>query len=462
MQSDNVINVSIKEFLWSLLEQWKLMLLVGLAFAVIFPLILVQKDKKAAAERAASEAQYAGLSRDEILNKLDDSSRQAVLTAAYQANVISNMDDYNANTLLAHINLNNAKTLHIKWIITGSENASGITSAYDAILHDSVTVDSIRNGLGTDYSDVKEVYIRELVTTVTADNALDVFVLIPQGADDEGLRNAVEGNVASVYDSFASSLGDHNMVLVENEIIYTNNLELTEQILERNNALQLLRETYEANLLTFSDLQLNVLNSLISGAEDNAAVTGSAVSITPAFTKGRLVIGFIIGIVIYVFASLMYVLFNSKLQSGDHLNKSYGIRLLGKNSQYGYKGIKKLAHSKIFYNLHNKRYQGDTTVDSISESIVQSCKHNNLSRIVLISVGSKDDKRVKQFAEKLEKENLISVKLISGEVADKDLENIEAAVFCVEKDVTDHKDIAKVYELCNCYNCPVIGGICLV
>ena len=49
MQSDNVINVSIKEFLWSLLEQWKLMLLVGLAFAVIFPLILVQKDKKAAA-----------------------------------------------------------------------------------------------------------------------------------------------------------------------------------------------------------------------------------------------------------------------------------------------------------------------------------------------------------------------------------------------------------------------------
>ena len=44
MQSDNVINVSIKEFLWSLLEQWKLMLLVGLAFAFIFPVLLSQKD----------------------------------------------------------------------------------------------------------------------------------------------------------------------------------------------------------------------------------------------------------------------------------------------------------------------------------------------------------------------------------------------------------------------------------
>ena len=95
MQSDNVINVSIKEFLWSLLEQWKLMLLVGLAFAFIFPVLLSQKDKKADQERAASEAQYAGLSRDEILNKLDDSSRQAVLTAAYQANVFNKVGLFN-------------------------------------------------------------------------------------------------------------------------------------------------------------------------------------------------------------------------------------------------------------------------------------------------------------------------------------------------------------------------------
>ena len=462
MQSDNVINVSIKEFLWSLLEQWKLMLLVGLAFAFIFPVLLSQKDKKADQERAASEAQYAGLSRDEILNKLDDSSRQAVLTAAYQANVISNMDDYNANTLLAHINLNNAKTLHIQWVITGSENASGLTSAYVAVLHDSVTVDSIREALGSNYLNVKEVYIRELVTTVADSNSIDVFVLIPQGANEEAIKNAIEGNVNYVRDSFAASLGDHNLVLVEDEIIFTNNLELTEQILERNNALQLLRETYEANLLTFSDLQLNVLNSLISGGEDNVSAPAE-ISTGPVFTKGRLVIGLIIGIVIYVFASLMYVLFNSKLQSGEHLNKSYGIRLLGKNSRYSYKGIKILAHSKIFYNLHNKRYQGDKTVDSITASIVQNCKYNEFGKIALVSVGNiKDDKRVEQFAEKLEKENSISVQLLSGVIADKDLENIDAVVFCVEKDVTDHKDIARVCELCKCYNCPVIGGICLV
>ena len=82
MQSDNIINISIKEFFWSVLEQWKPVLLVGLAFAVVFPLILSLKDKKDASDRAAAQAQYAGLSRYELLDKLDEDSRHDVLTAA--------------------------------------------------------------------------------------------------------------------------------------------------------------------------------------------------------------------------------------------------------------------------------------------------------------------------------------------------------------------------------------------
>ena len=463
MQSDNVINVSIKEFLWSLLEQWKLLLLVGLAFAFLFPFVMFQKDKKAASERAASEAQYAGLSREEILNKLDDSSREAVLTAAYQANVISNLDDYNANTLMAHINLNNAETVHMKWVITGTDKTSELTTAYAAVLGDADTVKAVREALGPDYSGVKDVYISELVNAVAEDNSIDVFVFVPQGADDEALRSAVSDRIGASADSLGTALGDHSMVLIEDQTVFTNNLEMTEQILQRNNALQLLRETYEANLLTFSDLQLSVLNSLISGSEATAVVSSGEIPLSSAFTKGRLVIGCVIGIFIYVFASLMYVLFNSKLQSGDHLTKSYGIRLLGKNSRYGYKGIRILAHSKVFYNLHNKRYQGDDTVDSITASIIQSCRHNEIKKLAVVAVGGiRDEKRIKQFADKLKKDNSISVQLLKGAVADKDLENIDAAVFCVEKGVTSHKEISRVYELCKCYDCPVIGGICLV
>ena len=463
MQSDNVINVSIKEFLWSLLEQWKLLLLVGLAFAFLFPFVMFQKDKKDASERAASEAQYAGLSREEILNRLDDSSREAVLTAAYQANVIRNLDDYNANTLLAHINLNNAETVHLKWVISGTDKAAELTSAYATALSDADTVKAVRDALGSDYSDVKDVYIIELVNTVAEDNSIDVFVFVPKGADDEALRSAVSGRIDSSRNSLGAVLGDHGIDLIVDQTIFTTNMDMTEQILERNNALQLLRETYEASLLTFSDLQLSVLNSLISGSEATAVVSSADIPLSSSFTKGRLVIGFVIGIFLYVFASMMYVLFNSKLQSGDHLTKSYGIRLLGKNSRYGYKGIKILAHSKVFYNLHNKRYQGDKTVDSITASIVQSCRHNEIKKVAVVALGGiTDEKRVKQFADKLKKDNSISVQILKGDIADKDLENIDAAVFCVEKDVTSHKEISRVCELCNCYDCPIIGGICLV
>ena len=148
MQSDNVINISIKEFFWSVLEQWKPVLLAGLAFAVVFPLVLSLKDQKDASDRAAAQAQYAGLSRNELLDKLDDSSRHDVLAAAYQAGIISSLDNYNANSLLSHIDINNAKTLHMSWTVTDSDMSSDLASAYCALLSDSATVDAVRNGLG--------------------------------------------------------------------------------------------------------------------------------------------------------------------------------------------------------------------------------------------------------------------------------------------------------------------------
>ena len=463
MQSDTVINVSLKEFFWSLLEKWKLVLLVGLIFAVIFPFALAQKEKRDAEANASAKAQYAGLSREEILNNLDDSSRQEVITAAHQANVISGMDNYNANSLLTHIDLNNAETIHMKWVVTGSDNSDELASAYSAVLTDSVMVETVKQALGNDFADVEEVYIRELFNTENDGSSVDLYIFIPQGANEQDLHDAVNGRVEAIKESLSASLGAHRLVSVVDETIYTCNLEMTEEIIVRNNDLKNLRDWYKAEVLTFSDLQIKILNSLISGEEDKAVVTSDELSDIPVFTARRLLIGFVIGEFIYVFFGLLRILFSPKMQNSECLNKSYQIRLLGKNSKYGYKGIKALAHSKIFYNLHNKRYQGDKTIDDITASIIQSCKYNEVGSVALVSVGKiNDESRVKQFAEKIKKSGSVSVKTINGTITDKEIENSEAVVFCVEKDITEYKDIQKVYELCNCYDRPIIGGICLI
>ena len=461
MQSDNIINISIKEFFWSVLEQWKPVLLVGLAFAVVFPLILSLKDKKDASDRAAAQAQYAGLSRYELLDKLDEDSRHDVLTAAYQAGIISSIDNYNANSLLSHIDINNAKTLHMRWVVLDSDMSPEIASSYCALLSDPVTSDAVRKGLGDAFTGIDEVYIKELIKLENEGSSFDVQVYIPQGADEEGLHNALLGRVEDATGSLNGKIGPHRLVSVLDETVYTGDPELAEQIINRNNSLELLRDTYRTELLTFSDLQINILNSLNSG--EDVSVHSEVTSNITVFTAGRIVIGFVIGVFIYVFVLLMLVLFSSRLQTGDQLNKSYRIRLLGKSSRYGYKGIGSFIHSKLVYNLHNKAYQGDEVTDSIISSVVQNCRFNEVDALSFVVTGDiKDSKRIEKIAGKLKKAAGITVQVVRGDITDKDLGNAGAVVLCVEQNVTGYKDIQSVLELCGVYDRPVIGGICLL
>ena len=462
MQSDNVINISIKEFFWSVLEQWKPVLLAGLAFAVVFPLVLSLKDQKDASDRAAAQAQYAGLSRNELLDKLDDSSRHDVLAAAYQAGIISSLDNYNANSLLSHIDINNAKTLHMSWTVTDSDMSSDLASAYCALLSDAATVDAVRNGLGDNFSGIEEVYIRELIKLKNEGSSFDVLVYIPQDADENGLYGALLKRVDEANVLLNEKTGSHLLVPLTDEIIYTSDPELAGQIIDRNNSLELLRDTYRTELLTFSDLQINILNSLNSG-EENVSVPSEAPAPVTVFTAGRVVIGFVIGIFIYVFVLLMLVLFSSRLQTGEQLSNTYGIRLLGKISQYGYKGFGSLIHSKLVYNLHNKAYQGDAVTDSMVSSIIQTCRYNKAGVLSVVEVGGiKDRKRIEKIMGRLKKTAGITVKTVSGDITDKDLEGADAVVFCVEQNVTGYKDIQGVLELCRVYDRPVVGGICLM
>lgn len=275
------------------------------------------------------------------------------------------------------------------------------------------------------------------------------------------MHEALVKRIEDAYVFLTGDVGKHDLTVVMDETVYTSDPELAGEIIERNYSLEMLRDTYRTELLTFSDLQMNILNSLISG--EDAAVSSAETSQVTVFTPGRTVIGFVIGVFLYVFICLLAVLFSSKLQTGDQLNSSYGMRLLGKSSKYGYKGIKKFIYSKVVYNIHNKAYQGDGITGQVKDAVISSCRHNEISRLAVIAAGDISDmKRIEEFAGKLKKADGITVRLLSGDINDKDLENTDAAVLFVEQNVTDHKDIRKDLELCSVYGIPVIGGISLM
>ena len=65
--SDNIVNINLKEYFWSLLEQWKCVIAAGLVFAVLVPVALSLKDSRARNNELATFKELASMSREEML-----------------------------------------------------------------------------------------------------------------------------------------------------------------------------------------------------------------------------------------------------------------------------------------------------------------------------------------------------------------------------------------------------------
>ena len=431
--SDNIVNINLKEYFWSLLEQWKCVIAAGLVFAVLVPVALSLKDSRARNNELATFKELASMSREEMLDTLNKDEREMVLSNVYRDQLLKNQSSYNDNSIFAGMDSDKFVVLHYSFVSDG--DSAQICSAYAAALRDSDTIAIVRKNLSDTYKDADEGYIRELIM-VSGEGCVDLMIIMPEGTNEAVLASGIEARIEEIHTQIEAALGKHTITYIvseKQELAYD---ELAADLVTRTHELSLIKE------------------------EEIDAYVSQSPSMNIEFSKGRIAIGFVVGIFLYAFIYLVYIVFSSVVQNPELFVETFNTRSFGKVSSYRYKGLSALIHGKVFYKMHHKGSMDDTAITNVAESVIASCEHNGLNKVGIILAGNMKDysTQCEKVIKKLKGSKMEVVKL-DGELNDDNISKLDCAVICVGSGKTKYGNVSEALRICDYYKKNVIGGI---
>lgn len=455
--SDNIVNINLKEYFWSLLEQWKCVIAAGLVFAVLVPVALSLKDSSDRNNELATFKELASMSQEEMLAKLDKDEREAVLSNVYRDQLLKNQSAYNENSIFAGMETDKFTVLHYTFVADG--DYAQICPAYASALRDSNTVDILRKNLSDEFKGADEEYIRELIL-VSGEGAVDLMIVIPEGTNESALASGIEARIEEVHAQIEGALGKHTITYIvseKQEIAYD---EFAADFVNRTHELSLVADKFESTYESMNDTQRNILWMLITPAEEIDAYVSQSPSTDIEFSKGRIAIGFVVGIFLYAFIYLVYIVFSSVVQNPELFVETFKTRNFGKVSSYRYKGLSALVHGKVFYKMHRKGSMGDAAVTSVAESVAATCERNDIHKVGIILAGNMKDysAQCEKVIKKIKGSRIEVVKL-DGELNDDNISKLDGAVICVGSGKTKYGSINEALRICDYNKKNVIGGI---
>lgn len=455
--SDNIVNINLKEYFWSLLEQWKCVIAAGLVFAVLVPVALSLKDSRARNNELATFQELASMSREEMLDTLNKDEREMVLSNVYRDQLLKNQSSYNDNSIFAGMDSDKFVVLHYSFVSDG--DSAQICSAYASALRDSETIAVVRKNLSDEYKDADEGYIRELIM-VSGEGCVDLMVIMPEGTNEASLASGIEARIEEIHSEIEKALGKHTITYIVSEKQVLAYDELAADFVTRTHELSLIKDKYDATYYSMNDAQRNVLWMLISSPEEINAFVSQSPSMNIEFSKGRIAIGFVVGIFLYAFIYLVYIVFSSIVQNPELFVETFKTRNFGKISNYRYKGLSALVHGKVFYKIHHKGSMDDAAITNVADSIIASCEHNDLHKAGIILAGNMKDysAQCEKVIKKLKSSKIEVVKL-DGELDDDNISKLDCAVICVGSGKTKYGNVSEALRICDYYKKNVIGGI---
>lgn len=455
MKSPNVVNIDLYVFFRSLLEQWKCVAAVAVITAILIPVALSLKDNRDAKSEADNLVGLASMSDEEKMDRLSESQREKVVYALNQARLIEAQENYDANSLVAAMDEGNLPVLHYSWVVSGTSDTVAVSAAYRLLLEAPETSDVVRTALAPSYQDIEDVYVDELIN-VESNDAVDMYVILPEGTDVEALKTGIDARIKDIQKSLEAEFGKHEVHLISSEEAFVTDADrIAERILTDDN-LKTLKNNYDSLRQAMSDEQLTILDIMLTGSSDVQPYVDPGIS----FSAGRAAIGFGVGLILYVFCYFVFFVFSSKMRSSAVLSETYGIRELGTTSKYTFKGLVFFAHCMLIYKAFRKDTVDGKSLDAIADAINTSVKHNDCSKVLFVRSGI--SKNYYDLADKLVskiKKSGAQVKCIDTLPKDSDIADHDSVVVCAGYAQTKYSDISDIASVCDHYGKKIIGGV---
>ena len=471
--------IDFREFFWRLAEQWKAILVVALIVMFVFSgvrfWVVTSDDDMDGSEFGSQE---------EVLESLSINDREMVLSVLKEKAARDKLQEYIKNSPYMNLDPYRVNTVNMSWLITSEEGINKqLVAAYINELASYKLADAVNKSWGSPYNSEN---IRELLSVksnipVNTDadlngNIITITLYVPGENDSRVAIDAINDIVASVNNKLIEAIGIHEIQALTSEQTITSSLTLAED--QFNNYNRFYNISNQLN--SFSKILTEGQNAAYSTiSQINEAVDeseGDQEMIIPdnnksagPFSPKNMIIGFVLGGVLYVLIYMVYFILSSKITSPSVLEESFGLRTLGEWDSDKCKGLRAfLLNDRLVYKLHHKGHLDmETELNRSKESIVNAFDAKENGKLLVVSNNKYED-NVHDYIEALTKmlgecgvvTDFAKVSISDGlSLGESVLKKNDNTVIIVDKNKSKINDVKEVLDKSMYCDVPVIGAI---
>lgn len=340
--------------------QWRAILIFSIIIGLLASGIKYAKDVNAynaslSTQKISSKeaVETSGLKQDEI---------DAVQQAVSQKKQIKALTTYITESEYMNLDAMNCRQLSILYYIKADKgsDAADLLAVYNEMLQSDDSVKAIKEAVGVK---VPAKYIRELISAFDAkssdrgsyaqDSSTDVMKVtfnLPEGADSKAVEETIE-KLIKAYDVTDLGIAKGKIRKISSEVntVMNKNMQTDQQ--NYTNNLSNLKSTYNTAVNSFNDKQKSLLDTLLeenglsddnteagagntdvsSSSNDTSAETATAIK--PSFSKKYFAVGFVIGILLYVFLAVIVGILGKRCSAVAGSNSGFVIGSLFDTAQ---------------------------------------------------------------------------------------------------------------------------------
>ena len=479
----SLIEIDLKELFWSLLAQWKALLLAAIIMAVLIAGVQYKKDIRAYDEavknfKAAEEQKK--LSKTErfslVLENIPAGEQALVKYVVNEKLWISQQKDYLEKSILMKTDANNQRLLTISYDIKADDpgNVPIIMQCLDLQLSNPEIIESLREIISpeTDNKYIEELFYNaesEVEDSYSADNdsVLLVNIILPEETEADAvasvIKEAIEKKSSAIKGEYphvllpagSGTTHFHNIALAEEHRDAINNINDIEEALKNT----------EAGMTEEQKEAVDKIISVLTESGDEAISEESEPS-KPGINKKYALMGFVLGICIYVFIYILWLITRRKLHSARTAEDIFDARTLGeiylKPESRKRNGL--LRSEAVIKHQYGEKLDVEKQIYKAVESIDAVSEYLGVREITIINsmdTAKENDiyNTIKTIEDDLRSKNIETRHFDLSDIAEeKNLHSAKIIIPAVGK-LSGLADLEKIKRLCSEYDIKIPGSI---
>lgn len=397
------------DLFWKFLMQWKAILAVCIAMALLVTGVKYISDSKAyeaaLAEKAEAEKE-AALSVEERIAKITDalpqSDRSTIQYILGMQDSLNYLNSYLNDSIMLNADPTRQRNLSIKYYLKKGDvsDIQTLVDAYSTCMRRSKVIKEFRDIISPDSS---LEYIYELVSTYSgniADSSADstlftVNLILPERIDSDLLIRELDVIIRDIQKELSSAMGNHSIKRVNAEDFRTYAASVSDRRTNISYAINNLNNNLNnaKNNLTEEQIAaleaIDTIKNFSSNVQEGADISEADPLKAPGFDMIFAMLGFMLGLILYAICFLIVSILKKVINSASVAISCTDTRLLGELYVLkDHKGIRKLFSSK---GVSKKRYKDKLDMDSQAEEAAAAidavCSYHNTENLTFLMNG---------------------------------------------------------------------------